>query len=197
MLFSKNIIYGLVDPRTRMIRYIGQTTKAQQRAADHRYAAKHGSTHRDRWVKQLLDAGLQFEMVELDSCESTDDLDSAEIWWIAYGKALGWPLTNITSGGGTSFYVMPEESRRKISEKAIARGPRPQSDEERARRSEMWKGKRYALGFKHSDAAKAAIAAGQRGRKQSSATRNKIADSKQGLKPPAQPNFHFNLLGED
>jgi len=29
-----------------------------------------------------------------------ETIADSEVWWIAYGRALGWPLTNISAGGG-------------------------------------------------------------------------------------------------
>lgn len=75
MDFSGNIIYGLVDPRTKLIRYVGQTTRAAARWADHRWYARRGDSHKDRRITALLDAGLCFEPVLLERVATTDELN--------------------------------------------------------------------------------------------------------------------------
>ena len=42
-------------------------------------------------------------------------LEAVERWWIAYGRALGWPLTNLTAGGeGSAGRPVSPETRAKM-----------------------------------------------------------------------------------
>jgi hypothetical protein len=54
--------------------------------------------HCKNWVNNLKNQGLNYEIVILE-VTSADAVKAAEVWWIAYGRSSGWPLTNITDGG--------------------------------------------------------------------------------------------------
>lgn len=43
---------------------------------------------------------MDYIIVTLETVVDPAKLSEAECWWIAYGKASGWPLTNISEGGG-------------------------------------------------------------------------------------------------
>lgn len=90
-------IYSLIDPRTDEVRYIGKTNDLKGRL--HEHALKRDSaTHKAHWVNQLRAAGLRPCMEVLE--ETTEaHWEERERYWIAYGKAQGWRLTNIREGG--------------------------------------------------------------------------------------------------
>jgi len=92
-------IYGLIDPRTLLIRYIGLAT-SKRRPHQHRYCTD--DTYKSRWIRSLHVEGLDYEICILETCFSTEELKNAERWWIAYGRASDWPLTNLTDGGESS-----------------------------------------------------------------------------------------------
>lgn len=98
-------IYGLTDPRTGELRYVGKTTgDAQRRCQAHiRETRKKPATahnHRRAWIRQLLTVGLRPSAVVLDQgVWSNDELNQREIYWIACYRDLGCPLTNATFGG--------------------------------------------------------------------------------------------------
>lgn len=111
------LIYGLVDPTSKLVRYVGKSSSGFIRPSSHRQpnALKGSSTRLSNWVRKLQSCDLTYEVVVLEYC-AQDALSAAEIWWIAYGKALGWPLTNLTSGGeGTKGYVTPDSVKAKLS----------------------------------------------------------------------------------
>jgi hypothetical protein len=128
---NPNIIYGLVDPRTLMVRYVGQSKNGLRRASDHGRESslkRDSSLHKVRWIRQLQKSGLGYTVVLLQEA-TPDKIDNDERWWIAYGRACGWPLTNLNSGGRNRF-VFSAESLAKMS---AARRGRPLSEEHRAR----------------------------------------------------------------
>lgn len=106
------IIYGLVDPLMRMIRYIGLSSVGMRRPKMH--LKGQGTTHCARWIRKLKAAGHHCEIVVLDVAQSADGLPKLEQWWIAFGRACGWPLTNMTDGGDGAINPLPE-TRAKIS----------------------------------------------------------------------------------
>lgn len=98
---SRRIIYGLRDPRTAEIRYVGKSARGLVRIKEHYKASGLcDGTHRSNWIGELLRLGLSFEAVVLEHISATQDIDEAECWWIAIGRqALGDRLTNATTGG--------------------------------------------------------------------------------------------------
>lgn len=114
---SKYLIYGLIDPRTDLIRYVGQSANGIKRPRQHRTPKQlSANTYKCKWLRQLLRDGLDYRVVILQY-SAEESLSSDEIWWIAFGRALGWPLTNATDGGhGTRGYSPTPETREKLRE---------------------------------------------------------------------------------
>lgn len=110
------LIYGLIDPRTQLIRYVGKSMRGLSRPKAHKYLyGRTGATHCGRWIRQLQASNLSYDICVLEEVEASHDLAEAERWWIAYGHASGWPLTNLTDGGeGTPGHVQSEATRGKI-----------------------------------------------------------------------------------
>jgi len=90
------MIYGLVDPTSLLIFYVGCSTTGFRRPKEHR---KRGDSPCREYVKNLQRDGLDYEIAVLESFRTCLELPAAEQWWIAYGKGCGWPLTNQTKGG--------------------------------------------------------------------------------------------------
>ncbi len=115
-------IYGLIDPRTAGLRYVGRTYRPPRRLRDHlREAASGRRLHRCNWIRQLASAGLEPEwlVIEVTTSELVED---AERFWIAYFKAIGADLTNQTDGGeGTLGRSHSPETRAKIGLKSRGR----------------------------------------------------------------------------
>lgn len=133
MTSARFLIYGLVDPRTLLVRYVGKSSSGMRRPRAHKYRLK--GTHRAHWVRSLLGLGLMYEIVILESVESAELLNESECWWIAYGHLSCWPLTNHTEGGeGTTGYRASAETRAKLS--ALHKG-RIKSPETRALLAEV------------------------------------------------------------
>lgn len=90
-------IYGLQDPRTGGVCYIGKTTSVNRRLKQH-LACEGANAARVAWIAELEAQGLAPEVLILEECDM-ETWQAAEIAWIAKGRALGWPLLNITDGG--------------------------------------------------------------------------------------------------
>lgn len=142
---TKFLIYGLIDPRTLLIRYVGRSSSGVSRPKSYKNPSNlsmRTSMHLTRWLKGLLAAGLLYEVVVLEELTSADRLNEAEKRWIAYGRLSAWPLVNLTAGGeGLSGYKLSPETKAKIS---AAHKGRIQSPESRAANA------RAQLGRKHS-----------------------------------------------
>lgn len=110
-------IYGLVDPRTDQLRYVGKTIlPLSQRLKGHLYqATKVRRRHTCVWIRSLVRAGLQPEIFEIETVG--ENWAEAEQFWIAYFRMIGADLTNQTTGGeGVPGLSISEETRRKMSE---------------------------------------------------------------------------------
>lgn len=119
------LIYGLFDPITGLIRYVGKSCRGFSRAWDHMKPfslKKDGNTHKTRWIKKLAEQGLRPKPVILEVCDSKQETAEREIQWIKDLRLIGLPLTNITDGGdGTPGRIHSEATRRKIATKAMGR----------------------------------------------------------------------------
>jgi hypothetical protein len=131
-------IYGLVDPRTSAVRYVGKTTQGMRRIYNHRAGLRVDRTHKGAWLRQLQAEGLQCGVLLLEELPA-EELCAAEVRWIAAGRKEGWPLTNLTDGGeglhglartpthrariaaALRGRVMPMEQRAKLSKACMGR----------------------------------------------------------------------------
>lgn len=135
---QSRLIYGLVDPRTMLIRYVGSSATGLRRPNAHRTRKELAKRcHKASWIASLLKAGLDYIVVVLE--ESPTDLHAAERFWIAYGRCLGWPLTNMT-GGGEGALGRPVSSETRSKMKDALRG-RKRAPEAAARSAEGHRGK--------------------------------------------------------
>lgn len=96
-------IYGLVDPRTDRLRYIGKANKPTGRLRRHiREAAAdlaNGHTrHKCNWLLLLEKEGLKPRLVILEEVAQSQ-WKTRERYWIAYHQAAGEPLLNTLPGG--------------------------------------------------------------------------------------------------
>lgn len=118
---SRTIVYGLIDPRTLMIRYVGKSSSGLWRPKQHiKKAGKTTGPYCANWLVDLVREGICYEIVVLQE-PSREELNDCERWWIAYGRASGWPLTNLTDGGeGALGRVIDDEHRAIMSKHAKA-----------------------------------------------------------------------------
>lgn len=109
-------IYGLIDPRTDAIRYVGKTARLKERLYEHQNGVKKMG-HCGDWIQQLLEMNLKPEWTILEEVGPNENWGEREKFWIAYGRKLGWSLTNITAGGtgGMLGCRLTAEHRAKIS----------------------------------------------------------------------------------
>lgn len=132
-------IYGLADPRTGELRYIGKTIqRLSGRRVTHVTHAKR--LYRDRksrwavnWIKALVDLGLKPDIFEIEVIPEGGDWREAEMFWIEYFRALGFNLCNLRAGGEEGNYTKqsPEWIEKKAS-KIRGRPGRVQSEQEKA-----------------------------------------------------------------
>lgn len=117
---DKNIIYGLVDPDTFEIRYIGKSTCGIARAKMHGQPAqlrKNINPHKCNWIRRLKRDGKDYGIIILHVASTKEQLINIEIDFISFCKNLGYNLLNQTDGGeGTNGRVVSAQTRKKISD---------------------------------------------------------------------------------
>lgn len=152
-------IYGLIDPLTNELRYVGKTHSSLRRRFDsHLSNARKGVRQPSAcWIRSLLKKERRPEIFVIEECAESD-WEEAEQFWIAYFRSLGARLLNLSIGGGAGalgYRATPETSLRM----SIAAFGRPVSAETRAK-----------------------IGAANRGRVHTDATRTKNSLAKRGEK---------------
>ncbi len=183
-------IYGLVDPRTNFIRYVGKSVDPQIRLSRHLrpHSTDSPKTYCARWIRSLKTIGLEPTLTILEGpCENWEE---AERRWIA-SFPLG-QLTNLTSGGdgvhdlirtpehcaaigrANKGRVWTPEARAKQSKAQKARFAGGLTEKERAYRSIAGKARKNTS---LSPEARAKISAARSGSKASPATRAKMSAS--------------------
>jgi hypothetical protein len=85
-------IYGLVDPETREICYVGKTHNVRKRLRDHIERSKVVAV--SEWIENLEMRGFSPLVVILEKVEDVDKVKICEQWWISHGLRLEWPLIN-------------------------------------------------------------------------------------------------------
>lgn len=90
-------IYGLREPDTQLVRYIGKTIDPHRRWLNH--LCEKSKTRRAYWVQSLERRGLRPEMVIIEEIFGAWPWQESERFWIAFARANNWPLVNMTDGG--------------------------------------------------------------------------------------------------
>lgn len=112
------IIYGLVDPITHELRYIGKSVNGLSRPNEHTrpHKLKKLKTHCNFWIKSLIRKHTKPEIIILEESKSKNELFELEKFWIEYFKSIGANLTNHTIGGeGSIGYRHKKSTKQKIS----------------------------------------------------------------------------------
>ena len=85
-------IYGLCDPVTQELRYVGKTNNIMLRYNNHISSIK-SKTIKNSWIKSLLNKNTRPEIFILDEVPDSEWI-FWEQWYIQYFKTIGCRLTN-------------------------------------------------------------------------------------------------------
>ena len=179
----KHFIYGLFDPRTGHLRYVGKAVNMKERLATHIREARTGSVlHSRRWIHGLLLANLRPEIDVLEECDNNTAANDAERYWISYLRFVGADLTNRTPGGDgqTKGYRPTPEAVRK-SAKGLLGKKRTPEQRERLRKAfnkpELRERRRQIVAelVANNPEWLAAVRRGRTGKKNSQETKRKMA----------------------
>jgi hypothetical protein len=108
--WKRTYIYGLCDPESGAVRYIGKSVRPFERYTNHLNERSH--CHRTHWIQSLLARGLKPALTILEEVAGEWPWQEAERFWIARAKREGWPLVNSTSGGDGVPDLPPETRER-------------------------------------------------------------------------------------
>ena len=106
-------IYGLIDPRTGALRYVGKADDPVKRLRRHVWECRQMSCYRHRWVAAVVASGNLPRLVVLQVVANAD-WSASEKAWISYYRARGLRLVNDTDGGdgGLGRAHTPDELER-------------------------------------------------------------------------------------
>lgn len=82
----QHLIYGLVDPRSGYVRYIGRSSCGFDLPAAPRKVG--------RWIGEVRAAGLEVQVRLLDVRATEAELVSAKAIWVNHARGERWPLLN-------------------------------------------------------------------------------------------------------
>ena len=88
------VIYGLIDPNTKELRYVGKTDCLRARIKGH-YSSQELNDGKDKsnWLLSLVNNGQRAEIIIIED-NVIDNYKEAERYWIQYFQAQGAKLTN-------------------------------------------------------------------------------------------------------
>lgn len=116
---DRYLVYGLKDPITNRIRYVGKSSNYLYRPKEHlrdrNWNGPLKNTYLYRWIKKLNTKGLLPEIITLESTNDGSRLALLERNWIAKLRKQGNRLCNLTEGGeGCSGRKVSKETKDKI-----------------------------------------------------------------------------------
>lgn len=117
-------IYGLFDPRTGTLRYVGKSDRPRERLTNQMNEVS--ATHRCHWVQELRGLGLKPVQRIIDAVPAGGDWQAVERAYIAAVRSIGEPLTNGTDGGD-GVTGLSDEVRAKMRATWTGRKHRPES----------------------------------------------------------------------
>lgn len=129
-MFCVFCVYGLIDPITKELRYIGYSSNYLERYKEHLLPSNlKKKTHKAYWLTSLVKRSLTPQIIILEEAASEADALEKEIELIAYYRYIGCSLTNGTLGGdGRYGFVTSEDVKRKISASMKGKNTKPRID---------------------------------------------------------------------
>jgi hypothetical protein len=116
-------IYMLIDPDTKMVRYIGQTNNPQKRYNSHishclNINNRNYNCNNYIWLRKLLNDNKHPIMDILESnIETRNESNELEIFYIRYFKYIGFELTNMSSKGFNINFTPEVREKMSIAKK--------------------------------------------------------------------------------
>jgi len=197
----KNVIYGLVDPNTNEIRYIGKAINLKNRVINHLKPSRLiTKTHKNNWLNFLIKDDKKPFIIVLEKNLDESVLNDFEMKWIKYYKKIGCNLTNGTNGGDggkMNTEVIEKMKKTKSINKQKGFWLNKNFSEEHCKN--ISEGKK---GYITSDETKLKLSKSHigintwsKGVKLSDETKSKMSDSKKGIIKNKKPVYQLDLEG--
>lgn len=106
-------IYGLIDPRDRLVFYVGQTTDVYKRFIEHINCASNNFERNSR-IHELRALNLMVIMEVFELVEVKSIANDREAYWVSHFERIQHPLTNI------SLMSAPKKTRRDQLKRAMS-----------------------------------------------------------------------------
>jgi GIY-YIG catalytic domain len=116
------IIYALLDPDTRAIKYVGSTNNLQHRLRLHWVQRFYRTTQVATWLRTL---NREPEVWEIQKVSDDQRWLAEEYWTDLLNQVLAYPLLNVVSGRhsvGGRGRVWTEQQRKRLSERRKSAG---------------------------------------------------------------------------
>lgn len=94
-MMTDYFVYGLTDPTTQKVHYIGRSSNPERRRKHHCYKAN--SEEMGRWIRGLQAQGEEPTLVLLEGPVKLEEARKLELAWIERGWREDWPLLNAHS----------------------------------------------------------------------------------------------------
>ncbi len=142
-------IYGIIDPRTQELKYVGKTIKTNlfKRLNEHRVVKSYSD--KKKWIESIYNDGLAPDIFIIEESNS-ENWRNDERFWIDYFTYIGSNLLN-KFVGGLGRMKMLDSTKKKIS---ISNKGKPRTEEWRRKNGESKKGNKFWVGKKHSEDSK-------------------------------------------
>lgn len=87
----ESCVYGLIDPRSGELRYIGKTQNLARRLRQHLQTSElRANTYKVHWLRELLTEGLRPTVMILEEAHEGANLNDSEKELIEYFRSLGY-----------------------------------------------------------------------------------------------------------
>lgn len=109
---STKYLYILIDPNTRQVRYIGQSSSPKRRLAHHYRDGRNAAKH--QWFDELRERNQEPILKIVGECDDHNRIHEIEKWLVQHLLSNGTPLLNITYAGPGGSKIIPQETIDKL-----------------------------------------------------------------------------------
>lgn len=92
-------IYGLVDPRSGLLRYVGKSNNPSWRLSQHIHPKLSNKTPVAQWCRSLVRGGFMPRIEVIEEVPENLEWQEVERFWIGYLRFIGCNLLNLADGG--------------------------------------------------------------------------------------------------
>lgn len=113
-------MYGLRDPETQEIRYVGRTSRLTKRFSERLRTNTTASSHKKAWIQSLLRKGLQPEILVLAECTPEKAVETENFYINQFSNLTNHPGKD--GSFGFKYGAVREEMRKTVIGKCLQTG---------------------------------------------------------------------------